>query len=303
MIALRLALASAPGEMVTLNDGHSMPSISLGTCCGSDVTVGLPAWVAAGGIGVDTSIDYGEDEPKIAALMAKGGIPRSRLYLTTKVTAGCGGVADCGADPAIALRSVNASLSRLGVEYLDLVLLHRPCQQLKQHCSIAPKLSNCTGPTPLSPADSTAANAALWRGLMAAKAAGLVRSIGVSNYDRDQLAALPGDVPAVNQCEMSVEGHDDATLAYCASKGIRYESYGAMRGCPFTDPKALAIAKQHGVSVAQVCLRWTLQRGAVIATGTGSDPKTAGTYAKENLAVFGFSLSEAEVQTLDTMMQ
>lgn len=95
-------------------------------------------------------------------------------------------------------------------------------------------------------------SAALWRGLQMAQAQKLVRSIGVSNYFPGELAALEGAKPAINQCEMSIQGYDNATIAYCQENGIVYQSYGAMRGCPFTDPQLANIARSHNVSTAQV---------------------------------------------------
>ena len=157
------------------------PAISLGTCCGSKPDVGLPVWLEAGGVGIDTSIDY-HDETNIGAILKTRKIPREKVYITTKVTAGCGKTPDCGADASIAMNSVHQSLKNLGVEYIDMILLHRPCEQLQQKCSIAAKLTNCSGPTPLTPPEATKANNALWAGLMQAKKAGLVKSIGVSNY-------------------------------------------------------------------------------------------------------------------------
>ena len=98
-----------------------------------------------------------------------------------------------------------------------------------------------------------------------------------------------------------MQGHDDVTIKYCQDNGIVYQSYGAMRGCPFTDPKVEAIATAHGVSTAQVCLRWVLQRGAVIASGTGANATTAPEYTRENLAIFNFTLAPADMATLNTM--
>eukprot|EP00038_Savillea_parva_P020013 m.30218 g.30218 ORF g.30218 m.30218 type:complete len:331 (-) comp4680_c0_seq1:145-1137(-) len=288
-----------PGFFVQLNDGHMMPAISLGTCCGSDPKVGLMSWIQAGGVGVDTSIDYG-DEGTIGSILKQNNVARKDVYITTKVTAGCGRQqSDCGTDPETTLASVNQSLSNLGLDYIDLMLLHRPCQQFSQKCSIAPKLQNCTGPNPI--ADPTASNNALWQGLAKAQALGLVKSIGVSNYNVGELMALKGPVPAVNQCEMSIQGYDNFTISYCEQHGIKYESYGAMRGCPFSDPTVASIAATHNVSTAQVCLRWGLQRGAVIATGTGNNATTAGAYAKENLDVFGFTLTPTEMDKLNNM--
>lgn len=99
----------------------------------------------------------------------------------------------------VVLASINESLTQFGVDFIDLMLLHRPCQQFSQQCSIDPKLSNCTGPNPIP--NPTASNNALWAGMATAQKMGLVKSIGVSNYNSDELAALKGPVPAVNQCE------------------------------------------------------------------------------------------------------
>lgn len=100
---------------------------------------------------------------------------------------------------------------------------------------------------------------------------------------------------------MSIQGYDNITIDYCQKNGIVYESYGAMRGCPFTDTQISAIATNHNVSTAQVCLRWVVQRGAVLASGTGSDPTKAAQYAKENLGIFGFNLTVPEMQILNNM--
>ena len=129
---------------------------------------------------------------------------------------------------------------------IDMILLHRPCEQSQQNCSIAAKLSNCTGPITVK--NPAAANNQLWKGLQQAKAMGLVRSIGVSNYFAGQIAALEGEKPAINQCESSIQGYDNATISYCQKNGITYESYGSMRGCPFTDPTLAVsvITLQHG---------------------------------------------------------
>jgi 2,5-diketo-D-gluconate reductase A len=142
---------------------------------------------------------------------------------------------------------------------------------------------------------------ALWHGLQQTVAQGLVHSIGVSNYSPTELAALQGAVPAVNQCEMSVEGADNVTLGYCAAHGIRYQSYGAVRGCPFDAPAVVKAAAAHHVSPAQVCLRWTLEKGAIAAAGVGTNVSTVPEYAAENLAVTSFRLTPSEVRALDRL--
>lgn len=195
----------------------------------------------------------------------------------------------CSADPNASLAYVRASLKTLGITQLDLVLIHSSC-------------ANYDPPV----ADPVASDNALWQGLVAAKKLKLTRAIGVSNFNAAQLKTLVGETPAVNQLPISIlpfwglpSGHDDVTLSYCAAHGITPESYGSLRGCPFSDSRLAAIATAHQVSPAQVCLRWVLQRGAIIATGTGSNATTAPVYSKENLDVFGFSLSANEMRILN----
>lgn len=85
------------------------------------------------------------------------------------------------------------------------------------------------------------------------------------------------------------------TIAYCKKNGIVYEAYGALKGCPWSDARLAAIASSHKKSIAQVCLRWVIQSGAIIAAGTGSNTSTVGDYAKENLDVYGFELSDSDM--------
>ena len=155
--------------------------------------------------------------------------------------------------------------------------------------------------------DPAASDNALWQGLVQAKKLGLARAIGVSNFNAAQLQRLDGPAPSVNQIPLSVmpfwgneHAHDDATLSFCAAHKITPQSYGSLRGCPFSDPRLTAIARAHSVHASQVCMRWVLQRGAVVAAGTGSNTTTAPQYARENLNVFGFALSAAEMHTLNT---
>jgi len=175
------------------------------------------------------------------------------------------------------MRYVQDDVRQLGVKQVDLVLLHAPCP------------------------NNPAGNNALWKGLEQALAAGLTRSIGVSNYNAAQLAALTTTTtkPALNQCRMGVDFHDDTTIAYCQKNGIYYESYDALKGCPTTDTRVKTIASAHNKTTFQICIRWVLERGCVVAAGTGNDPKTVGQYAKENLDVYAWSLTADEMNTLN----
>jgi diketogulonate reductase-like aldo/keto reductase len=277
-----------------------MPTINLGTCCGSDPSVGLSSWLDAASAagfgrqpvptGIDTAFDY-QDQQVISSILSKRTTSRDSVFITTKVPAGFGNATDCLPDPSITVRYVEEDLRQLNISQVDLVLIHRPCQP---HGS-------SRGPVPAggSPAVS---NQALWEGAQRVLAMNLTRAIGVSNYVTADLKQLKGATPSVNQCSMSLAGHDDDTIAYCAANDIAYESYHGMKGCPFSGPGSntvKAIAAAHNASVSQVCLRWIIERGAIMAVGTGSDPSKVAAYAKENLDIFGFSLTDAEVNRLN----
>ena len=128
----------------------------------------------------------------------------------------------------------------------------------------------------------------------------------MSNYGVEALTALLSaptttTSPAVNQCQMSLKAHDDATITFCQSRNITYEAYQVMKGCPFDDATVQRVAGDHNVSVGQVCERYILQRGCAMAVGTGANSSTAGPYAAEDLDVFGFSLTDAEMKVLNSI--
>jgi len=297
----------------TIAPGVHMPSLNLGTCCGSDPTLGVPAWLQAGGVGIDTAYDY-NDQPAIAATLAKVGKPRNEIFITTKVPAGVGAIMskgepdkDCTLDPDRALSLVKEDLRQLNASYVDLVLLHGPCELQGSKAKI----------------DPAEANAAQWRGLQMALEQGLTRAIGVSNYNKSHLEALlrhpdTKTRPAVNQCQMSINGtamcfdevclhgpgHDDETIAYALANNITYEAYDTMRGCPFHDERVGAIAASRNMSVAQVCTRWTLQRGAVIAAGTGHNASKVALDSADNLGALRpeFELADDDMHYLDNIL-
>jgi diketogulonate reductase-like aldo/keto reductase len=280
-----LATASAAvGKTVEIAPGVIMPSINLGTCCGSDPKIGLGPWLDAGATGIDTAFDY-HDQVDIAAILKQRKVKRETLFITTKVPAGFGNATDCMADPNITIRYIQENLRELQIDQVDLLLLHRPCQPS----------SSSRGPAK----DPTASNNALWKGAQMALAMNLTRAIGVSNYVAADLKALDGPTPSVNQCQMSLHKHDDVTIQYCIDNKIQYESYQAMKFCPFTNAELVKIATGHGKSAAQVCLRWVLEREVILASGTGSDPTKAAAYAKENLGIYDFSLTADEMKTLN----
>lgn len=273
--AATMAAAAAPPNTVEIADGVYMPIINLGTYAESHPAVGLKPWLEQGGIGIDTAWDY-HDEGDIAKVLAEGSYNRSELFITTKIPAGFGNFTDCSTRPDIALNYVKDNLRQLQMDYVDLVLIHKTCFTAK-------------------------ANQALWNGLMQAKAMGLTRAIGVSNFNSHQIANLQGEKPAVNQCLMSVGKHDDKTISYCKENGIYYEAFFALKKCDMKSTTVLNIAKAHNATPAQVCLRWVLDSGCLLAAGTGDDPATVGTYTAQDLGILDFELTPAEVTVLSAL--
>ena len=268
-----------PRPYVDLTPIVTMPSLNLGTCCGSKPDVGLGPWLKFGGVGIDTAFGYGT-QPNISIGLA--GKARSDVFILSKIDPT---PEMCKGGAAAAIEAVKVNNAQLKTNYTDIMLIHWPCNQKGDG-----KLET-----------TLAQNQALWDGLIQAKQLGLVRSIGVSDFNVTHLAGLKGEKPVLHQHEMSIKSWDAATLEYSLDNDIWYEAWGVTRGCPFTDPAVLAIGKAHGVGAAQVCLRWTLQRGAIAAIGTGANAATIEQYTQEDLDVWDFELTDADMATLNAM--
>jgi len=263
------------GPVITIAPGVEMTTVNLGTCCGSDPKLGLEPWLKAGGHGIDTAWDYSVQED-IGQILKELAVPRDSIFITSKLPAGFGNATDCEADASIAVRYAEENVRQLGIEYLDLLLIHAPCK-------------------------NASASAALWEGMQQVQAMGLSRAIGVSNFNTDQLDQLPGPLPSLNQCHMGVTDHDDEAIAYHRQKGIQYEAWSPLRGCPFDDATVAAVAAEHNVSVAQVCLRYILEKGVAVAVGTGNKPEKVDQYTTENLDIYSFSLTVDEFEAVDAL--
>eukprot|EP01062_Namystynia_karyoxenos_P002541 TRINITY_DN1088_c0_g1_i8.p2 TRINITY_DN1088_c0_g1~~TRINITY_DN1088_c0_g1_i8.p2 ORF type:complete len:300 (+),score=134.41 TRINITY_DN1088_c0_g1_i8:91-900(+) len=264
--AVAAAFAAVPTKEIA--PGVNMPIINLGTWQKgngkpSDPSVGVPEWIRQGGTGLDCAYDY-FNQGKVAEAVASTGVARDKLFITTKVP-GLGNAVDI----------VKTDLKQLKVSQVDLVLLHAPTNVKAE-----------------------------WKGLEEALQQNLTRAIGISNFNAQQIQDLMSYAtvkPAVNQCSMGVKNHDDATIKYCQDNGITYEAWGAMKGCDFTDATINGIATAHKVSAAQVCLRYIIDRGCVVAVGTGSNASTVPSYTADDLGVFGFKLTAAELAKLDAL--
>lgn len=257
-------------EKIRLNNGVEMPQIGYGVyqvdpaecerCVADALRVGYRM--------IDTAQAY-HNEEGVGAAVRKSGIPREGLFLVSKVW-----ISNYGYEKAKA--SVDESLRRLGTEYIDLMLLHQPfCDRY-----------------------------GAYRALETAYREGKVRAIGVSNFYPDHFIDLVSNVeiiPAVNQVETHVFDQQVQAQKYMEEFGTRIMSWGPLaegRNNFFTNPVLETIGRKYGKSVAQVALRWLIQRGVIII------PKSVHVERMEqNLDILDFELSAddmAAIAALDT---
>lgn len=255
---------------VTLANGVRMPLLGFGVYqIPEDQTQqAVEAALEAGYRLLDTAAGY-ENERAVGRAIAASGIPRDELFVTTKLW-----VQDHGEDGAP--RAFDRSLNRLGLDHLDLYLIHQP-------------FGDYYGS---------------WRALEKLHREGRTRAIGVSNFYPDRLADLVthNDIaPAVNQIETHIFFQRTADQKLMREHGIQHESWGPLaqggQGL-FDNPVLVDIARTHGKSVAQIALRWLVQRD-IVAIPKSVQP----TRMAENLEVFDFQLTDQEmsrIATLDT---
>ncbi len=253
---------------VKLNNGVELPRLGLGVFRaprGEVTRHAVSAALAAGYRHIDTARIYG-NERDVGAAVRESGLPRQDIFVTTKLWN-----EDQGYDSA--LRACERSLKDLGLEYVDLYLVHWP--------------------VPGRRLDS-------WRALEKLLADGKCRAIGVSNFLEHHLDELLGKakvVPAVNQVEQHPFLHQPSLLRYCAGKGIAVEAYSPLtKGMRLGDPRVVELARKYGKSPAQVLIRWCLEHGLVVI------PKSVhAERIHENASVFDFSFSPEDLRQLDGM--
>lgn len=248
---------------IELRTGNEMPIIGLGTWQLSHDTAGAIASALSMGYPmIDTSGDYGT-QPGIGEGIKKSGARREDFYLVTKIE-----------EDDDAYEAAKANLHELGLDYADLMLIHRP-----------PRRGN---------------GEALWDGLIRAKREGLTKDIGVSNYTIEQIRALSdasGEVPVTNQIEWSPFGHSSDMLQFCEDNDIVIQAYSPLtRRERLNDETLETIAEAHGKTPAQVLIRWNLQLGVVPIIKANSAE-----HQRENLDVFDFELSDEEMHRLSSL--
>jgi diketogulonate reductase-like aldo/keto reductase len=254
---------------VALRDGRAIPQLGFGVYQippGDAARAAVEAALAAGYRHVDTAAVY-RNEVDVGAAIRASGLVSESVWVTTKLAN-----ADQGA--ATARRAFEASLDRLGLDAVDLYLLHWP-HELRLES---------------------------WRVLEQLHVEGIARSIGVSNFlvhHLDELLASASVLPAVNQIELSPFLHRtrEDTVRRCAEEGIAIEAYSPLtKGRRLDDSTVASIADKVGRTPAQVLIRWSLQRGFVVLPRSSNPARIA-----ENAAVFDFALDDAQMSVLDAL--
>ncbi|CAN7343541.1 aldo/keto reductase [Arthrobacter sp. LjRoot78] len=259
-------------KSVTLNNGVEMPILGFGVfqIPEEETQTAVEAALAAGYRHLDTAASYG-NEASVGAAIKASGIAREELFITTKLWIQH---APTGSVYEDSKRSFDNSLHRLGVDYLDLYLIHQPFGDYYSE----------------------------WRAMQDLNKEGLARAIGVSNFHSDRLVDLIDHneiVPAVNQIETHPFHQRAADQELMRERGVQIESWGPFaegRNNLFTDPVLSAVAADHGKSVAQVVLRWLIQRDVVVIPKSVRPERMA-----QNFDVFGFTLTDEQMSRITAL--
>ncbi|WP_072807205.1 aldo/keto reductase [Rhodococcoides yunnanense] len=252
---------------VPLGDGGALPAIGLGTveAEGEDMSATVTSALDAGYRLIDTALSYGT-EGGVGRAVAASSIAREDIVITTKIPGRFHGYDE-------AKESARTSLTALGVDRIDLLLIHWPLPKVDKYVDT-------------------------WRAMIELQKDGLVGSIGVSNFTAahlDRLEAETGTVPAVNQIELHPYFPQAELRRYHAEHGIVTESWSPLgRGSELLHAAPIvAAATAHDVSPGQVVLRWHVQLGAVPLPKSSNPDRQ-----RQNLDVFGFELTDAEVAAI-----
>lgn len=254
---------------VKLNNGVEMPILGLGLYLSKDgEEINAVKWAAAAGYRhFDTAAFY-NNEVGVGAALKEIGVPREQLFVTTKVWN-----TEQGYDTTLA--SFEKSRKELGLDYVDLYLIHWPGQDKERMLDT-------------------------WRALEKLYDDKKVRAIGVSNFEQDHLNTLLANCrikPAVNQVELHPLFQQKQLRAYCAEKGIAVTGWRPLgKGTLLTEPKIVALAKKNGRTPAQIILRWSTQLGVITIPKSVTKERI-----ESNFAVFDFTLSEEDMQVMESL--
>ncbi|HEY0700943.1 MAG TPA: aldo/keto reductase [Micromonospora sp.] len=257
--------AATDQPRVPLPGGGRMPLLGFGTwrLSGESGYQAVRTALDAGYRHIDTATMYG-NEREVGRAVRDSGVPRDEVFVTTKLPPERAGREQ---------ETIEASLAALGLEQVDLWLVHWP------------------------PGDGPGVDT--WRRFLALRDAGLTRAVGVSNYSTGQIDALveaTGQPPAVNQIRWSPSLYDRRRLVEHRERGVVLEGYSPFRSTDLDDPVLVGIARAHGVSPAQVVLRWHIEHGIVVIPKSATPERI-----RTNADVFGFTLDAAEMALIDAL--
>ena len=261
-------------ETYTLANGMTIPKLGLGTWFIDDdkAAQAVREAVKLGYRLIDTAQAYG-NERGVGEGVCTCGLPREQLFVASKVAAEL-------KDYDSAAKSIDETLNKMGLDYLDQIIIHSP--QPWTEFRVEKRYFE--------------ENRAVWRALEDAQAAGKVKVIGVSNFLRDDLENLLSDCrvrPMVNQILLHISNTDKDLVDYCKEQNIQVEAYSPIaHGEALKNPAIAAMAQKYGVTAAQLCIRYVIQLGTVAL------PKTADpAHMKDNAAV-DFVISDADMDAL-----
>lgn len=250
---------------VNLPGGATLPLIGFGTwqLRSKAAYESVRAALEVGYRHVDTATMY-QNEAEVGRAVKDSGLDRGQVFVTTKLRS---------QDARHARRTLESSLRLLDTDYVDLWLIHWPTD------------SDLLVPT--------------WQEMLAAKDAGLARHVGVSNHSPaliDELTEATGQRPAVNQIPWSPAEHDPALLEEHRSRGVVVEGYSGLKNTDLRDPVLTEIAGRHGVTAAQVILRWHLEHDIVVLPRSSRRERIAANFDLES-----FALTKEDVNAIDAL--
>lgn len=256
-------------KQIPLNDGSAIPQIGLGIWqVDAAITANVVGWgIEAGYRSIDTAEGYHNEEGVGEAIRARD-VPRDEIYITSKLRNRAHKRDD-------ALREFDASMKKLGIEKLDLFLIHWPLPGQDNYVEA-------------------------WKTLVELRDSGRIRSIGVSNFNQDHLERIIGEtsvVPSVNQIELHPRFQQRDKRAFHKEHGIAIESWSPLGSGRLIDDAGIgAIAKKHGKSIAQAIIRWHLQEGLIVIPKSVNRDRIVA-----NFDVFDFELDADDMQRIAAM--
>ncbi len=262
-------------ETFTLNNGVQIPKLALGTWFIDDdkAAEAVRQAIKIGYRHIDTAQAYG-NERGVGEGVRTCGVPREELFIVSKVAAE-------HKNYDSAMQSIDGTLKRMGLDYLDMMIIHSPQPWMEVNQSDDRYYQG---------------NKEAWRALEDALAAGKLRAIGVSNFlsgDIDNILEDCRVQPMVNQILAHISNTPFDLIDYCKSKGIIVEAYSPVaHGAALGNPAIGAIAEKYGVSIPQLCIKYDLQLDMVVL------PKTANPDHMRANADLGFTISDEDMETL-----